>query len=313
MSDTKKTWLTVWDDMMIELLSPIAAEAPPKLQMLFFANTFPLAYHYAIALKRAGAIEQPRDYIVSGKWGESEEPNQIFYTNKGDKEGISHVPVTLFRPQYAFVPLTLATSQIWNNLLHDEDIKKRTPPIPSISEFLDKAKNKYKYNKVVIYAEIEDLGNYLNNMIKDKCAESNIIVKQNQADRIVLPVLGFDEPVPNMLRVFIYGGSLSSYLLRKKDRYLCLMLGNGINENNKMKTYVSCPSKYSDILNNYHLKLYQAANELKNNGNNKNECPPFFSVYRSYNEMAWLLQHRSSFKDAHEFAECLCEHHEKMT
>lgn len=308
---------------MVEILSPIAgADDPPKLKMVFFANTFPLAYHYAIALKRANndKYKSLSEFIYPGVWGSPKSPkedNLISYTND-DKN--HNVPVTIFKPRYAFVPLTLAASRIRDDLLGKEDIQKRTPP-PwfTISEFLEKAIKKYKIEDVVIYAEIADLGEYLKSFMEKTFPNPTVFAAQGPPEAVNLPMFRLIKPFPSMLRVFIYGGSLSSYLLRKKDRYLSLDIDNG-NENvdgKKMKTYVSCPPTFAEPLKQYHEELYKAAKEAENYERNYERgcktCPQFFTVYRSYNEMAWLLQHRSSFKEAEEFARCLRDHHQEVS
>lgn len=314
MSDKSIPWLTKWDDKMVNILSPIAAaDTPPKLHMLFFANTFPLAYHYAIALKKAE--QPPQELIVSSAWGAPKEDNMILYTNdRNDRsESTALVPVTIFKPRYAFVPLTLASSRMWEDPKSGKRIKGKTL---TLSDFLRKVTcGEYKFDNIIIYAEIVDLGDYLKdiirNLIKKEYGDPTVFAVQGSSESVFLPVHELFNPRPSILRVFIYGGSLSSYLRRKEDRYLPLDIDNGNGDDGeKMETYVRCPPEYIEPLKQYHEELYKAAGEAQQNDEDSETCPPFFTVYRSYNEMAWLLQHRSSFKNAKEYARCLWEHHD---
>ena len=304
-------WLTKWDEDMVDILTPIAGHnKAPRVEMLFFANTFPLAYHYAIALKRKK--KSPNKLIFPGVWGAPNKSNMIFYTNEPKKrDGSQRVRVTVFEPRYAFTPLTLASSRIRDDLLSDENIKTRQPQRFTISEFLEKAKKRdYEFGDVVISAEIADLGDYLKAFVEKTFDKVTVFASQGPRKTVKLPISRLIKPSSNMLRFFIYGGSLSSYLRRKQDRYLSLDIHDGSGEvAEKMNTYISCPTVFVEALKKYHKKLYEAAKEAENYKPGCQTCPQFFTVYRSYNEMAWLLQHRSSFEDADEFAKCLRDHH----
>lgn len=292
---------------MIGHLLPIAeCQKPPKLQMLFFANTFPLAFHYAHALRKTG--KQPNDYIRLGAWKEHDKGEVIHYTNEPtDEVGEKHTGVTVFDPQWAFVPLTLATSRVWKSLdpvtrgSTEEAVQPR-----DLSKFLA-ATEKVGFHAMWIYAELVDLGVYLKHLVKGNFPDTTIFAVQANSDasEATLPVFNVANSHQSILRLFVYGGSLSSYLLRKQNRYLPLALSNDAQSGDaRMKTFISCP-EWAGALENYHVALYEAACRPEEDGS----CPPFFTVYRSYNELAWLLQHRSSFRDADEFRRCLKNHH----
>ncbi len=150
-SDTNVPWLTRWDEQMIGYLDPLAKHnSPPKMQLLFFANTFPLAYHYALALRMQNkAAKNLRSYINIGLWKKGANKDFIHYTNTRTKGRDSQIAVTLFNPRWAFVPLTLSTSRIWESM--DKYHKDEEPGAPRpLGKFLNAAKD--KYDRLWIYS-----------------------------------------------------------------------------------------------------------------------------------------------------------------
>src|SRR5713101_9335183 len=126
-------WLTNWDQEMAAHLSSIAKlDKPPRMQLLFFANTFPLAYHYALALKSAKL--NPDKYIHVGLWNQIDKDyDGIFYTNDMNKAGKYSRSVTVFNPRWAFVPRTLSISRIWDALPASE--------VDGVSEYAPQARD----------------------------------------------------------------------------------------------------------------------------------------------------------------------------
>jgi hypothetical protein len=297
-------WITAWDKTLVDILSPMA-RSPSKLQLLFFANTFPLAYHYAFALRLHN--KKPKDFIRFGAW-KQEDDVEIYYSNvRIAAPGREFVPITTFKPKWAFVPLTLGISRIWKGLAAPQGEARRGGATAwSLMECLHGAK-RVGFNCVRIYAELQDLGEYLKRLMASSPFPDPIIYDaQGSNGASMLPIFDCGTPQSNVLRLFIYGGSLSSYLRRKEARYVALSLPEERDANGMMKTYVACPLAWADVLEEYHTALYEAAVDYPKE---EAECPPFFTVYRGYNDVAWLLQHRSSFNNADEFARCLHDHH----
>jgi len=108
---------------------------------------------------------------------------------------------------------------------------------------------------------------------------------------------------------------MSSYLLSKTARYLPVELPDSVRAKLKFTdTYLRCSnSKWHRTLADYHKRLYLAAKLVaeRKAAVVGGLCPPFFTVYRAYNELAWLFQHRSSFANAKDFAQCLHDHHHR--
>lgn len=311
-----------WDDEMIKYLQPMAkAKKPPFLELLFFANTFPLAFHYALALQDQSKGSSEISHLIKLRnWKEKskdDNKNVIKYTNDPKSEKVNSL-VTIFKPKWVFVPLTLGTSRLWHSLPSVQDAVKKgfrneDMEPPQLSEFLKPAQ-RAGFDDVWIYAELFDLGVYLSKIVKEQNFKTTIFAGDAGVEGTNDSPLPFFKSVniyTNILRLFIYGGSLSSYLREKYNRYLPLQLPDSKNGNDLMKTFVSCPSIYVKALQKYHAALYKAAKcEATKEENNDHLCPSFFTVYRGYNEMAWLLQHRSHFKDAKKFAKCLIDHNE---
>jgi hypothetical protein len=305
-------WLTNWDQKMVAHLSSIAKlDKPPGMQLLFFANTFPLAYHYALALKMKNL--NPDKYIHVGLWNQIKDYDGIFYTNdpkKADKAGKCSSPVTVFNPRWAFVPRTLSISRIWDALPASEvdGVSEYAPQARDLVPFLNGAKEE-KYTQVWIYTELKDLGDLVSVQARSMFPQHKVFFWEDGSGR--LPAFETSSAEQDVLRLFVFGGPLSSYLLRKTKRYLPLALPNGPDFGktllSSMKLFVAGSDETINALEQYHNDLYNKS--LSRRGKDTSECPPFFTVYRAYNELAWLLQHRSSFKDADEFAQCLKQHH----
>lgn len=304
---------------MVQTLQDIA-EDEYHLEFVFFANTFPIAFHYSEALKRVHPEINPGDYIRIGNWNQNsieENKKVIRYTNR---TGSDRSPITTFNPKLAFVPLTLSSSMIYQLLVSERSETDRNNEGPvDLIEFVEAAKRQ-GYEKLWIYSELEDMGNYIEDLTQGSFLEVRKFQASGQelgnqaeeTDRTLRPNVSlpfFEETgnTLNLLRIFIYGGSLSSYLSRKKAKYIALELPENPPEGTTdwMRTYIFSQN-HQDALKEYHKKLYESAcNPIPD----RDKCPPFFNVYRKYNDMSWLLQHRSSFKDANEYCECIREHH----
>jgi hypothetical protein len=300
----REGWLPSWDNEMAELLMPLVkANHPPKLKMFFFANTFPLAYHYAIALQNSGKHD-PTKYIELSNWGDRKQQGVLAYTSSprdGTSGRLRNLPITIFKPKWAFIPLTLSSQSVWGAL--DQPM--------TLSGFLAKPELE-AYEDFAIYAELQELGGYLQGRVQETLRELGKAAKRvqvffSQGARQKLPLVTTRKSTPNLLRLFIYGGSLSSYLSHKTGRYLRLSLEEGKECSKILNTFLRCPAIFAEPLQKYHKKLYASAKRALRPVDTK-ACPPFFTVYRSYNEMAWLLQHRSSFENAEDFAQCLADH-----
>jgi len=179
--------LTAWDEEMVALLGPLViASPPPTLILNFFANTFPLAYHYAIALERA-RVAGIGELVRLASWGTTEsDANTLAYVSAPSrKKGL--IPITVFRPRWAFVPLNLATSRIWSRLensLSEKATKQHKHP--ALAEFLKEAR-RARFGRLTIYAELEELGKYLNKRVSRRFPNTTLLVAQGSDSANLLP------------------------------------------------------------------------------------------------------------------------------
>jgi len=320
---------TEWDKKLINALLPLA-KAGWIHHTVFFANTFPLGFHYAWALKQAGKENQIKECLKISGWKPSsiEDENKAFYydVREDSKRGV-FIPVTIFQPKYVFIQRTLATTCLAEDVIKEikarpikkkkiGDVKKsfvkNNPPLP-LKSFLQKAKD---FDTVEIYAEIDVLGEYLRSKITSEITDKTCRVYHAESGER-LPLIEPFARGNSTLRLFIYGGSLTTYLKRKKNHYITTEVDSGKNSDEKklatgIRLVGTANATIKKAIRTYHKLLYDAADPKRNkNLNNAMNCPPFYSVCRAYNTTAWLNQHRSTFKEPSEYAVCLEEHHKK--
>jgi hypothetical protein len=114
----------------------------------------------------------------------------------------------------------------------------------------------------------------------------------------------------NTLRLFLYGAPLTSYLRRKRQRYIPFKVETLEGAEASFRTVMvitGATKKVRAIIRRavarYHNHLYSAAGVEQENQHN------FRAVQYNYNRVARLLQHRSSFLSSFDYAECLSVHH----
>lgn len=301
---------TAWDVEMAKLLKPLV-DLEMNHPVLFYANTFPIAFHYAYALG-----EQPEEMLSkrlnSGTWNVPPAGSKasFYYGTVANKK--LEVPVTKFTPKYVFAYKTLAVAHAFDKAIETQRLAQRLDrKNPSFDEFLEVALP--KYDKVILHTEIEELGKSLSAMIGSRKPVTLYTPAKGEHLPLTKP---FANSAASTMRLFVYGGPLSTYLLRKDNYYVGLLLGGaneGITTAVRIKgiSSVSDRAKAKQAIAAYHRKLFADAETLcKSKGRSSaDKCPPFYSVYRAYNELAWTLQHRSSFKSAKEYAQCLFDHH----
>jgi len=300
---------TQWDRDMVELLSSLASrEEPPKLRYHFFANTFPLAYHYAWAL--IAAEREPEEFIEYSPGFAPPEPAQWGYSTESDASASNRncIQVSLFRPRWAFVERTLWTHRLASKIGGEESTSL------SFSRFLEAIVDFNAYEHVTVYAEIPQLGTYLQGISASMLnAGPKLDIYSGSASdktgKLLLVPYAQCHQVHSSIRLFIYGGPLSTYLLRKTNRYLALSLDprdTGKINLELLRTVLILPNELTaaekENLDKYHQRLYGKLPA------NPQQCSPFSAVYRAFNEVAWLLQSRASFRDAEEFSRCIVTH-----
>ncbi len=297
---------TAWDRKLIALLSPIASRAP-KLRFHFFANTFPLAYHYWWALREAG--KRPEDSLEFATGFNPPRAREWGYATleTARRNRRECVPVTRFKPRFVFAERTLWTWHV-QQLLRNREVRI------TLRSFIEEVKRvSPSLNLVLIYAELSDLGRivqkYVNALVGDTGLDVKVFSVAHSGSLFLAPPVpvAHREPFRTVLRLFVYGGPLSTYLQRKDNRYLPLALDEGFSADADPTMEVAlvldkgATDDDKQCLARYHKELLRAASA--------GSCAAFSSVYRAFNEMAWLVQSRASFQSADEFRECVKAHH----
>lgn len=325
---------TEWDRDMAALLAPFAKrEEPPVLRYHLFANTFPLAYHYFWALRKAGRKDPARFLRYGSGFVTPKRMEWGYATRTGaGTRVVCSVPVTRFKPCSAFVERNLWTSALWRDLKSAIPEPDRSPALESFLRCVPDLSPRVDW--VIVYSEIPELGAFVSRLVEKSVAGSKACkvgvfslasrgathgagVRRTKTDKNVAPASRWSHvapPVPmeilesrSPLRLFVYGGPLSTYFGRKTTRYLELELdGDAAEEAQELETvFVVDEEAYSSQRQS--IVLYHEM--LRSNDGENGKCKPFSSVYRAFNEVAWLLQSRASFLTADEFRKCIVKHH----
>jgi hypothetical protein len=298
---------TQWDRDMVGLLSSLALrKLPPKLRYHFFANTFPLAYHYAWALLDCG--KKPEKFVKYSPGFVTPQKAQWGYSTLNDASSREHVKVSLFRPRLAFVERTLWTHRV---AVADKVGDGKSELL--FSTFLEAVVRSSLFEHIVVYAEIPQLGAYLQGISSSVLVGSPKPVVYSvggEGGKLLLVPCAQENQASSSIRFFIYGGPLSTYLNRKRNRYIALGIEpaeSAAVDVNLLQTVLILPDGVSaaerEDLESYHRRLYGEIDTKPG------QCAPFSGVYRAFNEVAWLLQSRASFRDAMEFRSCIVDHH----
>ncbi len=303
----KSVALTEWDRKLIECIIPLAEDGFIHYSV-FFANTFPLGFHYAWALDAAKKNVSKNLHLSSWerKLGDSKEKAFFWATKEKKDKNPNFVELTAFQPRYVFVQKTLATSSIFEKIRLNQ-----SPEESKFIEFIDIAKQ--YFTAFEIYAETSELGNYLESKmvtLKDR------INKYDPEPGRKLPLIdSFIKSNHSTLKFFIYGGPLSAYLKHKTKDYISFDMGLLTfeeAENLNLVTGVVIVGglpRHRLAIETYHEILFSSAKSGSRKQGTLNDFPAFYSVYRAYNDMARLLQHRSWFRQPFEYATCIEEHH----
>jgi hypothetical protein len=304
------------DKELIRRLSPLRTHEA-VVHFPFFANTFPLAFHYFCRLKDGGATEdQINRKIKLILWGDErhliEDKEQqlplIVYSTTSAIENIRYldkVHVTNFLPKLVFSEFNL---RAWNASglakKHHEPAQKQFKDV--MAAFV----NEDAFEFYEVFTEIPDqakaLFEQLFKGLNLELGKDYDVIGTKDAKWL------FDEThlERNTLRLFLYGAPLTSYFDRKRQRYIPFNVKlDGAKKS--FETVVAIkgnPAERKAIhkaIDDYHTLLYEAANEER-----EADRQSFRAVQFHYNRVARLLQHRSSFPSSQEYAKCLADHHQ---
>ncbi len=303
--------LSKLDTQLIDLLMPVA-ESDQKIKVLvaFYANTLPLAFHYAQALRLASLGDDDiNERIRLVSWGEEElevrSPAEgevvAFFSSReeAEKRDLVQVPVTVFQPRWVFTEFNLKVlSQI------DEQGGAGSPPdLETFGTWLGQAFSRFEVVTEMMPQAREHFARWLGLEGQEErlsftgSAESSTLFR--------------GELLNGPLRMFLFGAPLSHYFARKPNRYLQLRLGE--QGGPAFETVVSLTgnvgTRVIDAISDYHSVLYQHAAHV---AIGEEEPQSFRSLQHHYNLVANCLQHRSSFDSPREYAKCISDHHHEL-
>lgn len=304
------------DKTLCNDLAPLI-EHGVEIRVPFFANTFPLAFHYASILEsNRGTSRQLNHRIKFISWAKetsqfrrSKGPPLVYYSTE-DKaptdEQTDTVCVTDFQPRWIFSEFNLT---IWA----ERTRLAKNLGMPSESTEIEFGQISHTLKDVhffEVFTEIPTQAKALFPLILKGCKQHlEPSYLEPQKAHSILPM--GDHLRNNTLRFFLYGAPLTSYFLRKRQRYIPFKVDKLNSAESSFRTVVVVrggdENKRKQIiaaLGRYHSNLYKTANaELKDDRLN------FRAVQYNYNRIARLLQHRSSFPSSIDYAKCLDAHH----
>jgi hypothetical protein len=310
------------DEKLIKLLAPLRKHKA-VLHFPFFANTFPLAFHYSKSLKRARLAEDVDKRVQLISWANEDalpkrgapEPHIFFssriaaerYATSATASTVVYEKITTFKPCWVFAEFNLRVFAERAKKIERDGVNPGSTI--DLKEFVNDKKCRLKFDHVEIFTEIPEQADVLFENVFSGVNMGRTVITSSAAT-----LLDDTHLRKNSLRLFLYGAPLTAYLLRKKQHYIPFNVGlNGVKDVFETVIVVEgvnveIVAEISTAVKKYHDVLYDsAARALPFNDD------AFRAVQYHYNRAARQLQHRSSFLSAREYAQCLHEHHQAPT
>ena len=310
-TENVKAFRSELDKELIEKLFPLQKHGA-TVYFPFFANTFPLAFHYSCLLADNEARDQIDQRIKLISWGDERRfvkrkiPRSplVFYSTLktiGKATNLTPVLVTDFLPCLVFSEFNL---KVW--AVSNPPEEGGESPKANLKDIVKVLVQEKTFDNFEVFTEIPEQAKAL---FKELFGELNLkydIVETTSAKWL------FDEThlCQNTLRLFLYGAPLTNYLSHKRQRFIPFKVRlDGARESFLTVIAVKGADKarkaIAKAMEEYHCRLYKAAQE-----ETENDRQAFRTVQYHYNRVARLLQHRSSFLSSQEYAKCLAEHHQ---
>jgi|ERR1044072_225406 hypothetical protein len=312
-----------FDDEQKALLGPLR-EAGAVVHFPFFANTFPLGYHY-YSLAPAGVVLQnwaleaiPNDVQMIFNTKNLTEPHVFYATQESmsdfqvrlKQEDSPYLFQSVFYTEY--IPRFFffhTTRHVYLRDLIEHLCKDRQLNISFINELRN------KFDLIEIFTDIPKqarlLRAQLNNLGISEKSISVIETWQN--------IFTFPNSAKKVLRIYFYAAPVSAalkkreteftylYFPEQKDKselntHVCAITPKGLNGQTKRNIEQTRHglTKIIRSLSRYHHNLLQAASE---------SSMKLRDIWWTYNRYALSKQHNSLFSSPQEYASCLWDHH----
>lgn len=306
------------DNALMEVLRPLAS-ARVRLRVPFFANTFPIAFHYFQVIQDLFSNEDVGRMIQFVDWKErvkfesqSEFGPVLFYATREDLDSPerysgrqrTECPVTIYKPLRVFAQFSL---QAWE--IH---LTRRGETLKEIADSLFDGREVELFTDIPLQAM-----SVLERSLSEKNQKLVRVVKMQPAD-----VFEHESMYADTVRLFLFGAPLTSYLSRKKKYYVPFDLTKReedellrldsfrtfmvIDEGDdlvRLKDPISVAVETA--VNTYHQLLFDGARDQA-------ERWQFRTTQEFYNRTSRLLQLRPSFESAEDYAACLVDHHHPL-
>lgn len=315
---TTSRFYTAFDRQQIDLLLPIARE-DAVLHFPFFANTFPLGYHYFCALREMGHTTNVPDFLRLMDWArdggsgpadvaanrEVSKP-QIFYTtgefqHQAGQAG-TVVPVAYYRPRLFFIRYDRSIAK----LVVDGSGHLTPELLLHIGTW---------YDAVEIVTDIPEQAEILQTTLTSKdqwgAAALTVDVRVMNDWRSAFDFFGRRDGV---LSIHFYGAPSTSALAARRHDFVPVVFPErpGVSDK-KLETYAAIVAAEGDErwnawiepIRQYHERLFEMARQL----GEASVAESFRDVWWAYNRYAAMLRHDSQFPTPQAFARCLTEFH----
>ncbi|GMV20764.1 MAG: hypothetical protein AMXMBFR57_07130 [Acidimicrobiia bacterium] len=287
--------LSPLDESLAETLRPLV-QVEAKVEVPFFANTFPLAFHYWCSWRLAGraGVVPVRFIDWTEPWFRSASKLTVGYVSESNATEMPRTPVTTYLPRWVFAEFSPAAVALRGKS----------------DKFRDIVGLLVGQRRVEVYSDIPE-------QAKSVCES----ILEGRTFSLMEPdcpgIFDVPQTVDRTVRLFMYGGPLSTYFLRKHKWYVPFALDSpadmAASVAGKFKTLAALARTeghetevLTKTLASYHQQLYSAAKDT-------GEHWQLRSAQEFYNRASIVRQHRSSFLSPEEFARCLSDHHQLPT
>lgn len=305
-----------FDNFQKKFLKPLVKKKA-VVYFPFFANTFPLGYHYyQLNPKNVKLHDWGREAIPSGLEDIIAKRNNQLFVFYATEKTIRHFKKK-FKPKennllfnYKFISEYLPKRFFFHTYRHialrrvieysRNENKDLSAFLKDISDTLD---------IIEIYTDIPVQAKILQSKFKQILSDKEINIIEGWEDYFKFP-----DPSKRVFRVYFYGAPITSALNKRKEEFTYVPFPE-VKDKSEFYTYI-CAGKIKDSnvseeeeqllhiilqnLSDYHENMFRSAN---------NKFIDLRNVWWTYNRFALSHQHNSLFKSPKDYANSLIFHH----